>query len=131
MKSLLTVHATMTPSTEVVTTRAINRRDREFGYSSIGYHYVIERDGTLGTGRKMHEASMHDSVEEAKLAISVCLVGGSDAAGSPDDNFTDDQWDRLVTLTRELTAGKTLSIQSRTPSVTTDRIVRIVLRPRN
>lgn len=127
MKTLLTVHATMTPPSRLLTKRDLDRRDRDHGFSKIGYHFVIERDGTLAEGRALTEASVHDSIKDAKSAISVCLVGGTADNGGPADNFADEQWDSLIALAHRF---ESIRIESKTPAVTTDQVARRVVRIR-
>lgn len=127
MKTLLTVHATGTADGCNLTTRDLDRQDRKAGYRKLGYHYVIERDGTIGEGRTRDEASLHDSISVAKQAMSVCLVGGFDTdTESPTDNFTDEQWDTFRTLARSFDS---IRIESKTPALTTERVVRQVVKP--
>jgi N-acetylmuramoyl-L-alanine amidase len=94
MKSLLTLHATMTRPGMRLTGRDIDRRDRQHGYSKCGYHYVIQRDGVVYQGRQDSEPSIHDD-NDAKHAISVCLVGGVDDFDIPTNNFTLPQWEAM------------------------------------
>ena len=76
------------------------------GWSDIGYHAVIRRDGTVEPGRSLDSSPEpgwqpkqgahvsghnHDSV-------AVCLVGGLDSAGRPGMTFTVEQLDRLRDL---------------------------------
>lgn len=49
--NLIVVHCTATPEGRDVTTADIDRQHRQRGFTSIGYHYVIYRDGTLHLGR--------------------------------------------------------------------------------
>lgn len=80
--------------------REWHMRDR--GWSDIGYHYVIRRDGTLESGRDLDNDGDVDEEIGAHVfghnadSIGVCLVGGSGG----DFNFTFKQLDCL----RELVA---------------------------
>jgi N-acetylmuramoyl-L-alanine amidase len=89
MKSILTIHCTMT-GTDNMTRRDVDRRDRQAGYAEIGYHYVIARDGSLSPGRDLSSASIHDEIAIAKSAVSIVLVGGPEPK-----TFTIDQRDSL------------------------------------
>lgn len=44
------------------------------GWSDIGYHYVIKRDGEIQSGRPLAKAGAHCYGKNAK-SIGVCLVG--------------------------------------------------------
>lgn len=60
------------------------------GWSDIGYHFVILRDGTLQRGRPLGCVGAHVRGHNAH-SIGICLVGGRDDDGSPEFNFTPEQ----------------------------------------
>ena len=63
------------------------------GWSDIGYHFVICRDGLLQFGRPLEIAGAHVRGFNS-LSMGVCLVGGvSEKNRAPEDNFTDEQWE--------------------------------------
>jgi N-acetylmuramoyl-L-alanine amidase len=114
------VHASMTSPGENLTLAQLDRRDRQFGLSKVGYHFVIRRDGTVEVGRSLDEASMHDDLKLAKRSVSVCLVGGVNDKGEPSANFTDEQKDELVAL---MLKHPELKVQTATPSLTGEKIL--------
>lgn len=59
---------------------------RDRGWRDIGYHYVIDRDGLVGTGRLVTEIGAH-VVGRNQGTIGICLLGGYDSAAS--DRFHD------------------------------------------
>lgn len=65
------------------------------GWSDIGYHYIIELDGSIHEGRNVNVAGAHTSGYNAQ-SIGVCYVGGVDVAGRPKDTRTPAQ--RLALL---------------------------------
>ena len=72
------------------------------GWSDIGYHGVIRRDGTLESGRPMDQAGAHTSGHN-KDSIGICLVGGVTEDGkTPEKNFTPAQWVTLERTVRDL-----------------------------
>ena len=71
------------------------------GWSDIGYHQVIRRNGGLELGRPLHVSGAHAKGFN-NISVGVCLVGGISDMGDPDDNFTTDQWDTLVDALRFL-----------------------------
>lgn len=73
----------------------------ERGWSDIGYHFVICRDGTVETGRDLKMSGAHVSGQNA-FSIGVCLVGGMAEDGSDDCNFTASQWKALPDLIETL-----------------------------
>jgi len=70
-------------------------------WSDIGYHYVIKRDGTLEHGRDINKDGAHCKGHN-KNTIGICLVGGVNDKGTPQDNFTPPQWDTLESLVEDL-----------------------------
>lgn len=68
----------------------------ERGWSDIGYHYVIRRDGTVEEGRP-EEVAGAGVKGHNKNSIHVCLVGGK-----PDANFTMAQYRSMNGLCEQL-----------------------------
>ena len=72
------------------------------GWNDIGYHGVIRRDGVLESGRPLSVAGAHTSGHNAD-SVGVCLVGGVKEDGkTPENNFTQAQWDALERVVRDL-----------------------------
>ena len=80
---------------------------RESGYSGIGYHYVIRRDGTIEKGRPIQYEGYHALANgHNKYSIGICLVGGytvPSVLGLNDpptgkESFTNAQMDTLSTM---------------------------------
>ena len=67
------------------------------GWSDIGYHYVIKRDGSLESGRNIKKNGAHTKGHNAGT-IGICVVGGIDDKGEPKNNYTPNQWESLKTL---------------------------------
>lgn len=67
--------------------------------TSIGYHYVIDLDGHVWTGRHLEEVGAH-VVGHNTYSIGVCLVGGAEREG----RYTPEQWDSLAALVTQLQA---------------------------
>ncbi|EGP03147.1 N-acetyl-anhydromuranmyl-L-alanine amidase [Pasteurella multocida subsp. gallicida str. Anand1_poultry] len=57
----------------------------------IGYHYVIDTDGTVETGRKVGEVGAHVKGHNQQ-SIGICLVGGISITGKNYGRFTARQW---------------------------------------
>lgn len=80
------------------------------GFSDIGYHYVVYRDGSVHLGRPESVAGAHTSGQNS-CSIGVCYVGGLAADGkTPKDTRTPAQRKAL----RELVA----SLQKKYPGAT-------------
>jgi len=71
------------------------------GWSDIGYHYVINRGGTLEIGRDIKKNGAHTKGHN-KDTIGICVVGGVDDNGTPANNYTLNQWNTLENLVNEL-----------------------------
>ena len=71
------------------------------GFEDIGYHFVIKRDGTVEQGRKLEYQGAHCTGHNAN-SIGICLVGGVDVSGRPDDNFTLLQREALAMMLRAM-----------------------------
>lgn len=76
-------------------------RRRGRGWSDIGYHFVIKRDGTLEPGRALDRAGAHVKGLNNR-SWGICMVGGVNADNKPDNNFTDAQFKTLDVIVSEL-----------------------------
>ena len=81
------------------------------GWTDIGYHLIIRRDGSIEAGRHLEDAGIHVRGYNA-VSVGICLIGGLDDSGkshaSRPDLFTAEQWEsaRLVyQLMRRLYRG--------------------------
>jgi len=64
------------------------------GWSDIGYHWVITREGITEKGRSEKVAGAHARGHNSD-SIGICLVGGIDEDGQPDCNYTAAQYRAL------------------------------------
>lgn len=78
------------------------------GWTDIGYHYVIRRDGDLDYGRNLATPGAHAKPWNHN-SIGICMVGGIADDGAPEDNFTPEQWKSLEALVRRLTTAYRVS----------------------
>lgn len=101
----IAVHCADTYARMDIDWREIDRWHRKKGWTMIGYHYVIKRDGTIEeTSRKLNMQGAH--VEGYNhCSIGICLVGGKADDGGAEDNFTEDQKQSLAQLILELRQG--------------------------
>ena len=86
----LVVHCSATTPDMDIGKEEIDRWHRKRKMLMIGYHYVIRRDGVLEEGRELDEMGAHVRGWN-DVSIGVCLVGGIDEDGNPEDNYTDAQ----------------------------------------
>lgn len=71
------------------------------GWSDIGYHYIIESDGSVRTGRPLTQVGAHVKGHN-KSNIGICLVGGVDKNGDPVMNYSEKQLQSLHGLVKGL-----------------------------
>ena len=87
-----------TPEGKDFTTEDIDRWHRQQGFSSIGYHFVVYRDGSVHTGRPIEQVGAHCRGRNS-TSIGVCYIGGLSADGKrPKDTRTDNQKKALKAL---------------------------------
>lgn len=98
----IVVHCSATRPSQDISARDIDRWHRAQGWSGIGYHFVIRRDGTLEHGRPADVIGSHVQGHNAK-SIGICLAGGVAEDGkTPEDNFTAAQKATLEATVKEL-----------------------------
>ena len=96
------VHCADTPEGRDVKTSEIKRwHTEERGWSDIGYHWVVELDGSVHAGRDEYINGAHCRGHNSD-SIGICYVGGADAEGNPKDTRTEEQKDSLVTLIKDI-----------------------------
>jgi N-acetyl-anhydromuramyl-L-alanine amidase AmpD len=100
---LVIVHCSATPPSMDIGVDEIRRWHLDRGWSDIGYHFVIRRDGTVEPGRPVSAVGAHAKGFNA-TSIGICLVGGVNDIGFADANYTRAQYDALertlISLTR-------------------------------
>lgn len=98
---LIAIHCSATKSDQDCNAAIIDRWHRQRGFRKIGYHYVINRDGSVETGRKLDEVGAHIKGKNSN-SIGIVLCGGLDKNGDPESNFTKEQWKELEGLVDDL-----------------------------
>lgn len=71
------------------------------GWSDIGYHYVIRRDGVVEKGRPIERSGAHAAGHNTD-SIGICVVGGKADNGTAESNFTYHQLSHLGFLINSL-----------------------------
>lgn len=92
--TLLIVHCAATPPSMNIGLREIRQWHKEKGWLDVGYHFIIRRDGTIEDGRDVGAIGAHCEGKNY-TSVGVCLVGGVDAGGKPQANFTPQQMQAL------------------------------------
>jgi len=96
------IHCADTPEGRDVKTEEIKRwHTEERGWSDIGYHWVVELDGSIHQGRSEDIAGAHCRGHNSD-SIGICYVGGADSEGNPKDTRTEGQKDSLKSLITEI-----------------------------
>jgi len=90
----LVIHCSATPPQMDIDVSDIRRWHLDRGWSDVGYHYIITRTGSLQTGRGIDTRGAHVKGHNSH-SLGICLVGGVDIEGEPDNNFTSDQFETL------------------------------------
>lgn len=73
----------------------------EKGLKNIGYHFVINLDGTIKKGRPIEESGAH-CLGQNKNSIGICYIGGIDKNGQPKDTRTAAQIRSMNYLIKDL-----------------------------
>ena len=85
----LIVHASASPDGRDDRAEDIHRWHHERGWDGIGYHYVIDRDGTIEFGRPWYWMGAHVRGNNANT-LGICLIGT--------EEFTEAQHDSLQAI---------------------------------
>lgn len=97
------IHCADTPSTMDIGVEEIREwHVKDNGWSDVGYHYVIRRNGTIENGRDLNRAGSH-CYGYNQSSIGICLVGGRKKK-EEEDLFTTEQFDSLESLLLNLKA---------------------------
>lgn len=73
------------------------------GWRDIGYHYVVDLDGSVERGRPVSQPGAHCLGHNAH-SIGICYIGGLDKIGKPKDTRTAAQRQSLLKLITKLTS---------------------------
>ena len=98
------VHCSATPEGKDFTVAQIKQWHLQRGFSDIGYHYIIYRDGSVHAGRPESVSGAHCTGHNT-ISIGVCYIGGCATNGTtPKDTRTPAQKVALVKLLKDLKA---------------------------
>ena len=101
--NLFVIHCADTYATMDIGIKEIDAWHRKRGWTGIGYHYVIRRNGIVETGRQENIMGAHAEGFNAN-SIGICYAGGKGTDGRPEDNRTPEQKESLLKLIAELHA---------------------------
>lgn len=100
--SALVIHCSASPAELDIGAKEITEWHRKRGFFTIGYHYVIRRDGTVETGRDEDQIGAH-VLGHNMGTIGICMVGGINGkTKKSENNFSDAQFAALKGLLLDL-----------------------------
>ena len=91
------IHCSATKAGQDFKAKDIDRMHRARGFSQIGYHFVVDLDGTIEEGRSLQIEGAHCNTKGSsdlsynKHSIGICYIGGLDMSGQAADTRTDAQ----------------------------------------
>lgn len=89
------IHCSATPEGRDISAETIKSwHVKGRGWSDIGYHFVIELDGTLKEGRPLHRMGAGVKGHNAE-SVHICYIGGLDKNKNAKDTRTAEQKDTL------------------------------------
>jgi len=95
-------HCAATPEGKDFTVEDIRSWHKQRGWSDIGYHYVVYRDGRIMLGRPIGQVGAHVEGHNQRTAGAV-YIGGVTADGkNPKDTRTPEQRASMLWLTEQL-----------------------------
>lgn len=96
------VHCTATPEGKNFKAADIDKWHKQKGWDGIGYHHVVDLDGTIEPGRPESKVGAH-CLGHNQNSVGVVYVGGVASDGkTPKDTRTPQQKAALVKLLTEL-----------------------------
>ncbi len=96
------VHCSATPEGKDFTVEDITRWHKQRGFTTIGYHYVVYRDGSVHDGRDVNVSGAHCTGHNSH-SIGICYIGGVAADGkTAKDSRTESQKTSLLKLLKDL-----------------------------
>lgn len=96
------------------------------GWRDIGYHNIIVRCGSLQHGRDLAIPGAHAKGYN-KNSIGICMIGGVDVHGNPENNFADPQFvtlrGYLDTLTEVFSGAKVVGHRDLSVDLNEDGVI--------
>jgi N-acetylmuramoyl-L-alanine amidase len=100
----IVVHYSATYEDQNLTRADIDKMHKARGWTMVGYHYVIRRDGTVEIGRPETTVGAHVGGQNTGK-IGICCIGGLNRATGSNvgvDNRTPEQIESLIKLIRDI-----------------------------
>lgn len=106
---MIILHCSATREGQDIKAKDIKQWHKQRGFETIGYHYVIDLDGTIEKGRDEIYVGAHCTNYNAK-SIGICYIGGCDNKLNPKDTRTEAQKKAMLELVDKLLTKYKLSI---------------------
>lgn len=97
----LVIHTSATFPGQRVTVDILRQWHLARGFSDIGYHFVIDTDGTVYTGRPAELPGAH-TLHWNHRSLGLCYIGGLNELGLPHDSRSPEQKTALRELIKKL-----------------------------
>lgn len=101
--SYIVIHCSATRHSEIISIDDLREDHLCRGFDDIGYHWIINIDGTIKKGRSVKFQGAHCRGYNDK-SIGICYIGGLDDNGIPTNTMTSNQEKALVTLCTQIKA---------------------------
>lgn len=88
--TMIILHCAATPEGKDYKASDIKKWHKQRGFQDIGYHYVIDLDGTIEKGREESLVGAH-CIGKNAISLGICYVGGCDKNMKPKDTRTAEQ----------------------------------------
>ena len=99
--TMIIIHCSATREGQDIKAKTIKQWHLQRGFADIGYHYIIDLDGTIEKGRDESLVGAH-CVGKNAISIGICYIGGCDKSLKPKDTRTDAQKKAMKTLVHQL-----------------------------
>lgn len=95
--SQIIIHCSATFPGQKVTREMIESWHKARGFNEIGYHYLIDIDGTIIKGRDLDKPGAHCKGQNLD-SVGICYIGGLDSHGKPSNTLNSEQKASLLCL---------------------------------
>ena len=106
------IHCSATAEGKDFKAKDIDRWHKQRGFKKIGYHYVIDLDGTVEKGRNDNEVGAQ-AIGYNDKSLGVVYIGGLDKDGkTPKDTRTEAQKQSMLKLVKELISKYNIPVKN-------------------
>lgn len=97
----IAIHCAATKPSMNVPIERIDKWHKKRGFSGVGYHFYIRRDGSVELGRPIEKVGAHVKGFNS-VSIGICYEGGINENGDAEDNRTNRQKASMLNLLQNL-----------------------------